>query len=48
MFGFPLFKSFEVDSVSVAIVVIKDSSGTCVLEVTDKVPRVIQNCPYNK
>ena len=31
-----------------ARVVIKDASGTCVLEATDKIPRVIQNCPYDK
>ena len=48
MFGFPLFKSFESDSLSDARVVIKDSSRTCVLEATDKIPRVIQNCPYDK
>jgi hypothetical protein len=48
MVGFPLFKSFESDSVSDARVVIKDASGTCVLEATDKIPRVIQNCPYDK
>ena len=39
MFGFPLFKSFESDSVSDARVVIKDSSGTCVLEASDKIPK---------
>jgi hypothetical protein len=48
MFGFPLFKSFESDSVNDARIVIKDASGTCVLEATDKIPRVIQNCPYDK
>ena len=48
MFGFPLFKSFESDSVSDARVIIKDASGTCVLEATDKIPRVIQKCPYTK
>lgn len=48
MFGFPLFKSFESDSLSDAIVIIKDASGTCVLEATDKIPRVIQKCPYDK
>jgi len=48
MFEFPLFKSFESDSVNEARVVIKDASGTCVLEATDKIPRVIQNCPYDK
>lgn len=48
MFGFPLFKSFESDSVSDARVVIKDASGTCILEASDKIPRVIQNCPYDK
>ena len=30
MFGFPLFKSFESDSVSDARVVIKDANGNCV------------------
>lgn len=48
MFGFPLFKLFESDSVSDARVVINDASGTCVLEASDKIPRVIQNCPYDK
>lgn len=48
MFGFPLFKSFESDSVSDARVVIKDSSGTCVLEASDKILRVTQHCPYDK
>ncbi len=48
MFGFPLFKSFESDSVSDARVVIKDASGTCVLEASGKIPRVIPNCPYDK
>jgi len=48
MFGFPLFKSFESDSVDDARVVIKDASGTCILEASDKIPRVIHNCPYDK
>ena len=48
MFGFSLFKSFESDSVSDARVVIKDASGTCDFEATDKIPRVIQNRPYDK
>jgi hypothetical protein len=48
MFGFPLFKSFESDTVGDALVVIKDASGTCVLEASDKIPRVIHNCPYDK
>jgi hypothetical protein len=48
MFGFPLFKSFESDIVGDARVVIKDASGTCVLEASDKIPRVINNCPYDK
>jgi hypothetical protein len=48
MFGFPLFKSFESDSVSDTRVIIKDASGTCVLVATDKIPRVIQKCPYYK
>lgn len=48
MFGFPLFKSFESDSVSNARVVIKDANGNCVLEASDKIPRVLRNCPYDK
>ncbi len=48
MFGFPLFKSFESDSVSDARVVIKDANGNCVLEASDKIPRVLHNCPYDK
>jgi hypothetical protein len=48
LFGFPLLKLFESDSVSDARVVIKDASGTCVLEAPDKIPRIIQNCPYDK
>lgn len=48
MFGFPLFKAFESDSVDDARVIIKDASGTCVVEASDKIPRVIHNCPYNK
>lgn len=31
-----------------ARVVIKDASGTCDFEATDKIPRVIQNRPYDK
>lgn len=31
-----------------ARVVIKDASGTCILEASDKIPRVIHNCPYDK
>ena len=46
LFGFPLFKSFESDIKSDARVVIKDASGTCILEASDKIPRVIHNC-YN-
>ena len=46
--GFPLFKSFESDSVSDARVVIKDANGNCVLEASDKIPRVLHNCPYAK
>jgi hypothetical protein len=48
LFGFPLFKSFESDIKSDARVVIKDASGTCILEASDKIPRVIHNCPYDK
>lgn len=48
MFGFPLFKSFESDSVSDARVVIKDANGNCVLEASDKIPRVLHSCPYDK
>ena len=48
LFGFPLFKSFESDIISDARVVIKDASGTCILEASDKIPRVIHNCPYDK
>ena len=29
-------------------VIIKDASRTFVLEATDKIPRVIQKCPYDK
>jgi hypothetical protein len=48
MFGFPLFKSFENDIVGDSRIVIKDASGTCILEGSDKIPRVIHNCPYDK
>ena len=48
LFGFPLFKSFESDSIDDARVVMKDASGTCILEASDKIPRVIHNCPYDK
>jgi hypothetical protein len=48
IFGFPLFKSFESDSVSDARVVIKDVNGNCVLEASDKIPRVLSNCLYDK
>jgi len=40
--------SFESDIKSDARVVIKDASGTCILEASDKIPRVIHNCPYDK
>ncbi len=36
------------DSISDARVVIKDASGTCIIEASDKIPRVIHNCPYDK
>ncbi len=48
MFGFPLFKAFEKDIVNEALVVINDSTGTCVVEASDKIPRVIHDCPNEK
>lgn len=48
MFGFPLFKSFESDSVSDARVVIKDANGNCVLEASDKFRGYFTIAPMTK
>ncbi|MGN6822719.1 MAG: hypothetical protein ACTHJ7_08115 [Candidatus Nitrosocosmicus sp.] len=46
IFGFPIKDVFRKDITVQAKVVIKDSSGTCIVEPPDKQPRSIPNCPY--
>jgi hypothetical protein len=46
IFGFPIKDVFRPDITDQAKVVIKDNSGTCVVEPSDKQPRSIPNCPY--
>jgi hypothetical protein len=46
IFGFPIRDVFRKDITDQAKVVIKDSSGTCIVEPSDKQPRSIPNCPY--
>ena len=49
LFGFPLFNSLKGGITDEARVTIKDaSSGKCVVEASDNVPREISNCQYKK
>ena len=46
LFGFPIKDVFRKDVTVDAKVVIKDDSGTCIVEASDHQPRSIPNCPY--
>jgi hypothetical protein len=46
LFGFPIKDVFRKDVTVDAKVVIKDDSGTCIVEASDHQPRSITNCPY--
>ena len=49
LFGFPLFNSLKGGINDEARVTIKDaSSGICVVEASDSVPREISNCQYKE
>jgi hypothetical protein len=46
--GFQVRNLFAPAITEDATVTIKGSDGTCVVEGSDRVPRNIPNCPYNK
>lgn len=46
LFGFPIKDIFRKDITDQAKVVIKDASGNCIVEPSDKQPRSISNCPF--
>jgi hypothetical protein len=49
MFGFPILNSLRGGVTDEARVTIKDaSSGICVVEASDGIPREISNCQYKK
>jgi hypothetical protein len=46
LFGFPIKDVFRTEVTEDAKVVIKDNTGTCIVEASDQQPRSISNCPY--
>jgi hypothetical protein len=49
LFGFPIFKPKSDIVDNSAVVIIKDpSDGSCIVEASDRIPRAIFECPYEK
>jgi hypothetical protein len=49
LFGFPIFKPKSDIVDSNAVVIIKDQSdGSCIVEASDRIPRSLSECPYEK
>jgi hypothetical protein len=49
LFGFPIFKPKSDVVDNSAVVIIKDQSdGSCIVEASDRIPRSISECPYEK
>ena len=46
LFGFPIKDIFRKNFTGDAKVVIKDDSGTCIVEASDHQPRSVPKCPY--
>ena len=49
LFGFPIFKPKSDIVDNSAVVIIKDpSDGSCIVEASDRIPRAILECHYEK
>ena len=49
LFGFPIFKPKSDIVDNSAVVIIKDrSDDSCIVEASDRIPRAILECPYEK